>query len=105
MSRGHDRERAVKRLLEDDDWLVFRAPGSLGIADLLAIKAYNPNRLIEVKSTAQGPYERFSPADRQALLEVCARHGAEPWLAWWPPRGKLRWIPGHEWPGTLKVVA
>ncbi len=97
-SRGHNRERQVKHELESDDWLVFRAAGSLGICDLLAIRAYSPNRLIEVKSTAQGPYERFSPADRANLKAVAARSGAEAWLAWWPPRGKLRWIPSHEWP-------
>lgn len=103
MSRGHDRERQVKHLLEDQDWLVFRAAGSLGICDLLAIRAYTPNRLIEVKSTAQGPYERFLPADRKALTEVAARVGAEAWLAWWPPRGKLHWIPSHEFPPAKTV--
>lgn len=96
--RGHDRERAVKALLEQDDWVVIRAPGSLGIFDLAAMKAGETNRLIEVKSTAGGPYERFGPADRAALLEAAERAGAVAELAYWPPRGKLRFIPSADWP-------
>lgn len=98
MSRGHDRERAVKRVLESEDWWVARAAGSLGDADLIALKVGYPSRLVEVKSTAAGPYDGFGPADRAALLLAAKIAGAEAWLAWWPPRGKLRWIPSSEWP-------
>jgi hypothetical protein len=48
--------------------------------------------LIEVKSTAGGPYERFGPKDRVSLKAEADRGGARPWLAWWPPRGKLIFI-------------
>ena len=56
MSRaGHNRERQVKAWLQGQDWWVCRAAGSLGDADLVALK---PGRvlLIEVKATAGGPY-------------------------------------------------
>ena len=96
--RGHDRERAVKALLEADDWIVIRAPGSLGIFDLAAMKRKETNRLIEVKSTVAGPYHSFGPEDRRALLEAAEKAGAVAELAWWPPRGQLQFIPSAEWP-------
>jgi Holliday junction resolvase len=101
-SRGHDRERDVRRLLESDDWWVSRAAGSLGDADLIAMKAGQRPRLVEVKSTAGGPYEHFGPKDREALLFAADLAGADPWLVWWPPaRGRKtlpRWIHPSEWP-------
>lgn len=98
MSRGHDRERQVKAQLEADGWLVTRAAGSLGIADLVALKLGRSPLLIEVKSTAGGPYERFGPADRQALSAAAALAGAEAWLVHWPSRGKAQWLPEIAWP-------
>jgi Holliday junction resolvase len=103
--RGHNRERQVKLLLQDDDWWVARAAGSLGDADLVALKAGRIPRLIEVKSTAGGPYERFGPVERERLRYAAELAGATAELAWWPPRGKLRWIPSSEWPVSLKAVA
>jgi len=67
MSRGIQRERAVRDLLRDQDWIAFRALASLGCADVIALRAGSRPRLIEVKSTAQGPYEHFGPADRERL--------------------------------------
>jgi len=55
-------------------------------------------RLVEVKSTAAGPYAGFGPADRAALLEAARIAGAEPWLYWHPPRKEPRWISPGEWP-------
>ncbi len=98
MSRGHTHERQVRHLLEDDDWFVCRAAGSLGDVDLVALKAGRTPRLIEVKSTAQGPYEHFGPKDRADLLFAAQVAGAVAELAWWPPRGSLRFIPSSEWP-------
>lgn len=114
MSRGHDREREVKRLLEigagprshaGAKWLVVRAAGSLGTVDLVAMRygwidADTQGRilmLIEVKSTLT-PYAHFLPAERAALSEAAAFCGAEAWLAYWPKRGKLQWIPESAWP-------
>jgi Holliday junction resolvase len=98
MSRGHDRERAVKLRLQDDDWFVIRTAGSFGDADLVALKAGTQTWLIEVKSTAGGPYERFGPTERNRLRLAAELAGATAVLAWWPPHGQLRFIPANEWP-------
>lgn len=98
MSRGHNRERQVKAKLEAEDWWVVRAAGSLGDADLVALRVGDPPRLIEVKSTAGGPYEHFGPADRACLSLAAKLAGGVAVLAWWPPRGKLRFIFESEWP-------
>lgn len=95
--RGSTRERAVRDRLSRADWLVTRAAGSLGV-DLVALRAGNRPRLIEVKSSRQGPYEHFGPAARERLRIAARMAGAEAWLAWWPPRGQLRWIGEGEWP-------
>jgi Holliday junction resolvase len=96
--RGHDRERAVVAHLRERDWVAFRAPASLGVADVVALRDGSRPRLVEVKSTAQGPYEHFGPADRAKLAGAATLAGAEAWLAWWPARGQLRWIAESEWP-------
>lgn len=89
MSRDAQRERAVR------DWLVVRAAGSLGV-DLVALRAGERPRLIEVKSTRGGPYERFGPADRERL-RLAPRWAARP-LGWCggPPRGELHWVAERE---------
>jgi Holliday junction resolvase len=103
--RGIQRERAVRDLLADQDWLAFRAPASLGCADVIALRDGDRPRLVEVKSTAGGPYERFGP-DARARLSFAARlAGADAFLAWWPPRGKLTWIPERAWPKDRRAVA
>jgi Holliday junction resolvase len=98
VSRGIDRERKVRDLLRNEDWLAFRTPASLGCADVVALRAGSRPRLVEVKSTAGGPYERFGPAYRERLRRAGELAGADCLLAWWPPRGQLRWIPSGEWP-------
>lgn len=96
--RGTQRELAVRDYLRDRDWLAFRAPASLGVADIIALKDGYRARLIEVKSTAAGPYEHFGPADRARLRLAAQLAGADAILAWWPSRGSLHWIGSHEWP-------
>jgi Holliday junction resolvase len=96
--RGHDRERALVGLYRDKGWLAFRAPGSLGVADVIALKAEHPTAMIEVKSTVAGPFHSFGPRDRAALRDAAAVAGAIPLLAWWPPRGALKIIPEADWP-------
>ena len=98
MSRGHDRERALRAKLQADDYIAFRAPASLGVADVVALKAGERPMLIEVKSTAGGPYEHFGPQDRSELSLAAEMAGAVAWLVWWPPRGKPKWIGENEWP-------
>jgi Holliday junction resolvase len=95
---GTQRERAVRDWLRERDWLAFRAPASLGVADVVALRDGSRPRLIEVKSTAQGPYEHFGPAARDRLRFAARLAGADALLAWWPPRGQLRFIAESEWP-------
>jgi hypothetical protein len=45
------------------------------------------------------------PKDRADLAWAAGLAGADAWLAWWPPRGKLRWIPASEWPLLTRRVA
>lgn len=103
--RGTQRERAVRDWLAARDWVAFRAPASLGCADVVGLRDGSRPRLVEVKSTAGGPYERFGPAARGRLSAAARLAGADAWLAWWPPRGALRWIPEREWPAVASVAA
>lgn len=96
--RGISRERALKRVLESQDWFVTRAAGSLGDADLVAMKDGKPSRLIEVKSTSAGPYHSFGPAKREAIRLAARIAGAEAWLCWWPVRCDPVWIREETWP-------
>jgi hypothetical protein len=67
--------------------------------------------LVEVKSTAQGPWERFGGSDRRDLAEAASRVGAIGCVAWWPPGGRLAWYvvsdlkPGLAWEGPAALVA
>lgn len=105
MSRGIDRERAVVRWYRDRDYVAGRAPASLGEFDVWAKRHDTRLQLVEVKSTASGPYERFGPDARARLLAVAEMAGAEAWLAWWPPRGELQWIPASAWPKPAQPKA
>lgn len=97
--RGIERERTLLKQLRAEGWLVVRAAGSLGVADLLAVRA-GEIRVIEVKSTAANPWASFGPADRRALLDAAEIAGGEAWLYWHPPRREPRWIGPDEWPPT-----
>jgi hypothetical protein len=98
--RGAQRDRAVRDWFASDDWFAVCARGSHGCADVLAIKAGKSPRVVQVKSTAGGPYERFGPADRAELSFAARLGGGDALLAWWPPRGRLHWIPENEWPDS-----
>ncbi len=102
---GTRRENQVRDHLRDRDWLAFRAPASLGVADIVALRAGSRPRLVEVKGDKDGPYHGFLPASREKLSLAAQLAGADAYLAWWPPHGELRWIPESEWPRKLEVVA
>lgn len=92
-------------MLESEGWIAFRAPASLGCADVVALRAGDRPMLIEVKSTAGGAYERFQPADRERLAQAGRIAGADVFLVWWPPRRKPLWIPQSEWPKERRKAA
>lgn len=88
----------MRRLLEDEGWWVCRAAGSLGDADLVALKAFGHALLVEVKSTTRGPFHSFGPKQRQELLKAAKQAGATAALCWWPSRGEPKWIFPDDWP-------
>lgn len=99
---GRARERQVAQRLRAKGWVVLKGT-TYGVADLAALKLGEIPMLIEVKSTAGGPYERFQPADRDELSAAAFAAGASAVLAYWPPRGTLRLIPESEWPTKEKA--
>jgi len=104
VSRGIDRERKIRKALKDAGWVAIRA--SMGEIDVVACKPVSVRhditlsevRFIQVKSTAQSPYERFGPSDRKELSDLARAAGATAWLIWWPPRKGWRWIEEGQWP-------
>lgn len=98
MSRGHDRERKVRRWLEERDYWVGRIAGSLGDVDLVATKL-GERLMIEVKSTAKGPFEHFGPSDRDDLKAAAELADMTPVLCWWPPyKREPIWLYENDWP-------
>jgi len=79
-------------------WWVLRAAGSLGVADLVCLKAGRRPMMLEIKSTTAGPFDGFGPAKRQALIDAAAQAGASCFLVWWPRHGKPQWFGVDEWP-------
>jgi len=84
--------------LRADGYVVYRAAGSHGCADLVALRRAARPLLIQVKSSAQGPFEHFGPDERKALIDEAERAGAFAVLCHWPPRGELHWIYSDAWP-------
>lgn len=95
-------------VLAEEGWLCASRRHIGGAGDILAVRLFAGGaaleaRLVEVKSTTYGPYDSFGPADRRAMVDSAIRCGAEPWLAWWPPRQKLRWIHATHWPSNAQL--
>lgn len=98
MSRGIDRERQLRKALEESGWWTCRAGVGGGEVDVVAMKQGEYTKFIEVKSTAGGPYERFGPEARARLICAAVRAGAVPWLVWWAKHKGPIWIPVQSWP-------
>jgi Holliday junction resolvase len=104
VSRGIQRERQVRKLMENDGYWTMRAAGSLGDADVLAVKARPGGGstvvLVEVKSDVRGPFAHFGPEARAELIAAAVKTGATPILCYWPPRRQPAWIHVRDWPAT-----
>lgn len=116
-TRGIERERKVRKLLEahgygyppqvgdppglKEPWWVSRASGSLGDADLIAMRWDRVPMLIEVKST-QTPFAGFGPDERRDMLAAGELAGVDVWLCWWPKGRRFGplWFPPEKWPKT-----
>lgn len=97
---GHDRERQLRSQLQGQGWWCVRAAGSLGDADIVALREGHTPRMLELKANLSGgPFKNFGPRDRGELLEAARVAGAEAWLVHWPARKEPRWLRGpDDWP-------
>ena len=102
-TRGTARERKILVALVAQGWVVYRSAGSHKPADLIAMKAGETSRLIQVKGSARSAFADFPPTERVALIEQAFRAGAEAWLVWWPPREEPRWLPPDVWPNGREM--
>lgn len=105
---GRDAEVQLINELEDAGWVCGSRRHIPGPGDILAVLQLQgldgqgdgyDIRLIEVKTTARGPYKKMGPTERQALRDAAARIGATPWIAWRPyPSEPWRWLHEGLWP-------
>jgi Holliday junction resolvase len=87
---GIPAERRVKARLEADGYVVTRSPGSLGPADLIAIKL-GQVLFIQVKSGDGDAPGAHRETWWNGLWSRSVQAGAEPIIAdWVPPPGKVR---------------
>ena len=98
-------EHKVLKVLRDAGWWCFRTPASLGVCDIVALRAGYTPRFIEVKSTTRSAFAGFPPTDRRELIDAAEKAGAIAQLAYWPPRKALQMIPHYEWPGVTDELA
>lgn len=70
-ARGDYLERQVRAALRHYGWLVIRSGGSLGVADLVALRAGNTPLLVSCKLGGLPP-----PHERAELLEAAQSAGA-----------------------------
>lgn len=82
-ANGSAFERKVARLLSDDGYLVIRAAGSHGEADLVAIK---PGQILLVQCKTSG---RLDPGEWNAFYSAADSVGAVPLLAHRPAPGQV----------------
>lgn len=113
-SAGNDRELRVMDWLTQWGWMCGSRRHIGGAGDIIAVRWFADDDradasdplgdadliIVEVKST-QRPYDHFLPADRQAMRDLAADIHADAWLAWWPARKPLVWLPAAGWPRTL----
>lgn len=97
VDRGHAAERRVMHILQEEGWFACR-PRWAGV-DVVALKAGQVPRMIEVKSNRSGgPFSNFRREDRNLLLLAADNAGAEAWLVYCEPKQPIRWIPSEKWP-------
>ena len=100
-ARGRTAEIRLMAELAGSGWLCGSRRHLAGPGDVLAVRSDRMPMLIEVKTTAKGPWERFGPKDRNRLRSASAAVGAEPVVAWKPPRARAwKYIRLHEWPAV-----
>jgi Holliday junction resolvase len=103
-SRGDYFERQTKAALQEAGWSLVRSAGSLGPADLVAIRrnAQGGAHVLLISCKLDG---RCGPAERDALRLAADQASAEPLVASRPKAGRvlLTSLEGHRVRGELKV--
>ena len=110
--RGLAFEVEVANLMRRDGlYIVGSLRNSAGGGDLIAARCAIPGThpkldlgrlvLVECKTTAGGPFERFGVLERKAMLVKAGRAGARAWLAYRPlGMTEIRWLAAEQWPGA-----
>lgn len=82
--RGDYFERQVRDTLRAHGWVVVRSAGSLGVADLVALRKGNTPTLVSCKLGG-----RIGPAERTAILDAADMAGARAVVAMRPRGGRV----------------
>jgi len=82
--RGDYFERQVVHTLRAHGWFVIRAAGSLGVADLVALRKGNTPTLVSCKLGG-----RIPPSERAAIMDAADRAGARAVVAMRPKNGRV----------------
>lgn len=98
---GTSRENKVVDLLRKDGWIATRTPASLGTMDIIALKAGETPRFIQVKGTLK-PFTGFNSFERYDLLADAQKAGARAELCHYPPHGQPEFIGPEDWPVTVQ---
>lgn len=96
--RGDYFERQAREALRGRGWFVVRAGGSLGPADLVALRAGFVPLLIACKTNGH-----ILPAERLAIRKAADRAGARALLAMRPGRGQVSLRLIYEGPESPEV--
>jgi Holliday junction resolvase len=82
--RGDYFERQVVLTMRAHGWVVVRSAGSLGVADLVALRKGNTPTLVSCKLGG-----RIDPAERTAILDAADIAGARAVVAMRPKGGRV----------------
>lgn len=99
-TRGDYLERQTRDALARYGWLLVRAGGSLGPADLVALRDGKKPLLIQCKILGPGRrMPRIDPAERIALFAAAEQAGGRAIIAtrYMPGRVTLLELPGPHW--------
>jgi hypothetical protein len=95
----------VAEELRAEGYVVKGTGDAHGAIDLIALKAGEKPRCVQVKGNLGGPFMNFRPKEREQFLVEAEMAGADAWLAYAPPdRQPTRWLPPFEWPGALEAI-
>ena len=95
--RGDYFERQVRDTLAEHGWWVVRAAGSLGVADLVALRHDKTPMLVSCKISG-----RIDPGERTAISDAADMAGARAVVAMRPPGGGRK--PRGGWVTLAAVV-